>query len=118
MQHFYTSCLTLILLLTSTNVLAITKSKEGDDAERSRSDRYPDEFVRDYNQECVQTSMTEGLAETEAQQLCDCTLNRFQSKYSLEEFKQITAASVNDKTAETTLVEVGQVCFEEILYGE
>ena len=111
MQYFYTFFLALSLSSTSTKVLAQDSVKEN-------NRQYPDEFVRDYNRECVQTSITEGLEETEAQQLCGCTLDKFQSQYSLEEFKQLTAASVNYKQAEATLVEVGQVCFEEILYSQ
>ncbi len=110
MQYFYSSLLTLFVLIASEGVSAQSTVRSSD------SDRYPDEFVRGYGQECMQTSMGEGLAEAEAKQLCSCTIDKFQSKYSLDEFKQLTAASVSDKKAEATLVEVGQVCFEEILY--
>ena len=96
----------LLTLFLLTNGTAIAQTTDDD------SGVYPGEFVRDYNQECIQTSMTEGLESTEAEQLCDCTINKFQSKYSLEEFKQLMAASVRDKKAEMALVEVGQVCFE------
>ncbi|WP_229639531.1 hypothetical protein [Waterburya agarophytonicola] len=82
------------------------------------SARYPEDFAREYITECIQTSMSEGLAEEEAQRLCDCTLNKFQSQYKLEEFKQLTVDSLEDKKAEALLVEVGQICFEEILYEE
>ena len=101
--------LTLFLLINGT---AMAQTTDED------SEVYPGEFVRDYNQECIQTSMTEGLESIEAEQLCDCTINKFQSKYTLEEFKQLTAASVRDKKAEMALVEVGQVCFEQILYEQ
>lgn len=112
MQYFYSSLLALSLLATGATVSAQTSIESKD------SHQYPDEFIQDYTQECMQTSMTEGLAEAEAKQLCDCTINKFQSQYSLAEFKQLTTASIADKQAETTLVEVGQVCFEQILYEE
>jgi len=83
-----------------------------------KPDRYPAEFVREYQQECLQTSLEEGLAEVEAKKLCSCTMDEFSSQYSLEEFKQLTAASTTDKAAETALLEVGQSCFEQLLYAE
>jgi len=110
MQYFYSSLLTLFVLIAAKGVSAQSTFKSPD------SNQYPDEFVRGYAQECMQTSMGEGLVEAEAKQLCNCTIDKFQSKYSLGEFKQLTAASVSDKKAEATLVEVGQICFEEILY--
>ncbi len=80
--------------------------------------QYPAEFVQDYNQECIQTSMEEGLAEIEAKRLCDCTINEFERQYNLAEFRNLTAASTTDKEAETALIEVGQFCFEQILYEQ
>ena len=79
---------------------------------------YPAEFVRDYSNECVQTSMAEGLEEIEANNLCECTIQEFQQQYTLEEFKALTAASATDETAENTLLEVGQLCFESMLYEQ
>jgi hypothetical protein len=79
---------------------------------------YPAQFVRDYSNECLQTSMAEGLEELEARQLCQCTLDEFQKQYSLQEFKKLTAASATDKTAENSLIEVGQLCFESLLYEQ
>ena len=78
--------------------------------------QYPQDYVQDYLQECIQTSMTEGLVEKDAQTLCNCTLNKFQQQYSLTEFKQLTAASQTDENAANTLIEVGELCFEAILF--
>ena len=112
MQYFCTSLLTLSLLVTGNMAVAESSIKsEG-------SDRYPEDFVREYATECIQTSMGEGLAEEEAQKLCDCTISKFQSQYELAEFKQLTVDSLEDEQAEAVLVEVGQICFEEILYEQ
>lgn len=112
MQYLASFGLTAFLLLTGTTVVAENIQKS------DNSHQYPEEFKQSYAQECIQTSMTEGLTEQEAQKLCNCTIDKFQSQYSLEEFQQLTTASRQDKKAETALVEVGQVCFEEILYEE
>ncbi|WP_019509457.1 hypothetical protein [Pleurocapsa sp. PCC 7319] len=110
MKYIYFGLLTLTLLATSS--MAVAESS----ISTKKNNQYPAEFMQDYAQECIQTSMGEGLDEAEAQKLCDCTINEFQQQYSLSEFKQLTAASATDEQAETALVEVGQVCFEQILY--
>ena len=112
MQYFYSCLLTLSLLAIGGMAVA------QDSANAQKTNEYPGDFLQDYTQECIQTSMGEGLEEIDAQKLCDCTINEFQGQYSLEEFKKLTAASATDETAETTLIEVGQVCFEQILYEQ
>ncbi|GAB4231995.1 MAG: hypothetical protein Kow0049_14610 [Stanieria sp.] len=87
-----------------------------DNQSQPKTNTYPPEYISEYLQNCVKTSMQEGLLQPEAKTLCDCTLNKFQQKYTLEEFKQLTAASKTDQTAADALVEVGQLCFETILY--
>jgi hypothetical protein len=112
MQHFYSSLLVLSFLTIGS--VAVAKNTPSSNA----IETYPPEFVQDYSQECLQTSMGEGLEATEARILCRCTIKEFQNQYTLEEFKQLTAKSATDKTAENTLIEVGQVCFEQILYEQ
>ena len=112
MQHFYPSLLVLSFLTIGS--AAVAKDTPGSNA----IEPYPPEFVQDYSQECLQTSMGEGLEATEARTLCRCTINEFQNQYTLEEFKRLTAKSATDKTAENTLIEVGQVCFEQVLYEQ
>lgn len=111
MQHFYSFLLALSLFATGR--IAVAESSVD-----SESNQYPEEFIQKYSAECMQTSIGEGLSEAEAATLCDCTINKFQSQYKLEEFKQLTADSLNDQNAQATLVEVGQVCFEQILYEQ
>lgn len=112
MQYFYLSLLGLSLL--SLNGAAVAQENPQEQA----ANQYPAEFVRNYNQECIQTSIEEGLAEAEAKQLCDCTLQEFEQQYNLEEFQELTAASTTDQEAETALIDVGQFCFEQILYEQ
>ena len=112
MPRFYFFLLTLSLLITNTTVVARAS------AESKNSNRYPPEFIEEYTTECMQTSIGEGLAEAEAETLCDCTIDKFQNKYKLEEFKQLTIDSANNDQAKATLVEVGQICFEQILYEQ
>lgn len=112
MQHFYSSLLSLSLFVTSGIVIAEGTGKA------QQANQYPAEFVQNYNQECIQTSLEEGLEETEAKRLCDCTIDEFERQYNLQEFQQLTAAAAKDGEAQTALVEVGQFCFEQILYEQ
>ena len=112
MQYFISVLFGLSLLTINRVALA------GGAIEKQPAHQYPAEFVRDYNQECLQTSLNEGLAEPEAKNLCECTINEFERQYSLEEFQRLTTASATDPEAETTLIEVGQFCFEQILYEQ
>ena len=107
----YLSSFLLFFTLVGFGGVAVAQS---DDA--GSANEYDSELVANYNQECLQTSMAEGLDQVAAQKLCDCTITKFQQQYSQEEFIQLTAASASDPTAEAKLVEVGQVCLEQGLY--
>jgi hypothetical protein len=87
-------------------------------AQTNTANPYPPEYVREYTEDCIKASMTEGLLEEEAKTLCTCTLNRFQQQYTLDEFKKLTEASKTDRTAADALVTVGESCLEEILYEQ
>ena len=108
MKYLYSSLLSLSLL----SGVAVAEGTTNP----AQANQYSAEFIQNYDRECIQTSMSEGLAQTDAQNLCDCTINEFQRQYSMEEFQQLTLASATDEEAETALVEVGQFCFEQILY--
>lgn len=110
MQYFYSFCLVLPFLITAN----LVKAQSPESTEQISE--YDQEFVQDYNQECIQTSMVEGLDTIAAKKLCDCTINKFQQKYTQVEFVQLTTASATEKQAENALIEVGQVCFEQTLY--
>ncbi len=112
MHQFYSSLLVLCLLIPTSNTIATAENSTNSDV----GEAYPAEFLRDYSSECIQTSMAEGLGEIEAQNLCQCTIDEFQQQYSLQEFQDLTAAAATDETAENTLIEVGQLCFESMLY--
>ncbi len=77
---------------------------------------YPPEYSQKYLQDCQKTSVKEGLEEIDANKLCRCTLREFQQKYTLAEFQQLNTAAETDQNASNQLIEVGQLCFEELLY--
>lgn len=80
---------------------------------------YPKSFVEEYLKRCIRRSMAEGLPEEEAGKVCSCTINRFQARYSLTEFKTLTQAADNQNGAAVqALREVGYACFDDILYED
>jgi hypothetical protein len=113
MKYFFYPLLSLFLF---TNSVSVATAEDAVNSKKAH--QYPADFIQSYNQECMQTSMGEGLAAEEATRLCKCTVNEFQRQYSLTEFKRLTAAAATNKTSEAALVEVGQFCFEQILYEE
>jgi hypothetical protein len=113
MKYFFYPLLSLFFFTSG-----VSAATAGGAVNSQKAHQYPADFIQSYNQECMQTSMGEGLAATEATRLCKCTVNQFQQQYSLTEFKQLTAAAATNKKSEAALVEVGQSCFEQILYEE
>ena len=106
------------LILTFFTPVSLSVTEEAVDTANSSETtyQYPQDYVQNYLQDCIQTSMEEGLVEEDAKILCDCTLHKFQQKYNLTEFKQLTAASQTDDNAANTLIEVGELCLETILF--
>lgn len=71
---------------------------------------------QDYHKQCLQRATGEGLAQDIAQDLCNCTIKTFQSRYNFSQFRAIVAKSKTDRTAARTLTQVGETCFDQVLY--
>ncbi len=69
-----------------------------------------------YRQECLQRSRQEGLANDVANDLCNCTIKKFQARYNLAQFRALVQKSKSDRAAARTLTAVGEACFDEVLY--
>ena len=95
------------LLIASLSALSVTAQT---------NQEYPQEYSQNYLQECQDTAIAEGLPDIEAESLCSCTLKEFQQKYTLDEFKDLNKRSETDVAASDALIEVGEFCFEEILF--
>ena len=104
------------LAITSVPALLISVLSSSAETSLVTPQKYPQEYSQNYLQECNAIAMQEGLPETEAEILCNCTLKEFQQKYTLEEFKELNQRSETDSTASDALIEVGELCFEEILF--
>ena len=72
----------------------------------------------DYRQQCLRRIAREGLRGEVAQAICNCVINKFRSRYSLTQFRDLIQKAKTNKTSARTLSEVGEACFEEILYED
>ena len=80
----------------------------------SPENKYPQDFAETYQASCQFNAVTKGLSQEQSKILCDCTLNQFQSKYTLEKFQKLLKESKKEKTSED-LIEVGEICAEKLI---
>ena len=69
-----------------------------------------------YQEECLVESQKEGLGFESAKTVCECTISQFRSKYSSEQFKALTDKVDSDKKVAREFRDVGETCFEKILF--
>ncbi|WP_107669708.1 hypothetical protein [Cyanothece sp. BG0011] len=73
-------------------------------------------FTQFYNNNCVPEAKKAGLTQSEAQQICNCTVESLRKKYSTQAFSNLYAQYRNgDNTARRTLTRYGQNCSQEVL---
>jgi Cft2 family RNA processing exonuclease len=72
----------------------------------------------DYRKECLQRATSQKLPQDVAQDLCNCTINRFRSQYTIEQFRSLVQRSKTNTEAQETLAATGEACFEEVLYED
>ncbi len=75
---------------------------------------YPQDFAEAYQASCKFNAVAKGLSQEQAETLCNCTLNQFQSKYTLEKFQKLLEESTKEETPEE-LIEVGELCAEKLI---
>ena len=75
---------------------------------------YPQDFAEAYQASCQFNAVAKGLSEEQAEMLCNCTLNQFQSKYTLAKFQKLLAESAKEEKAEE-LIEIGELCAEKLI---
>ena len=66
----------------------------------------------DATKECLKQPVITNLPSAIAQDVCSCTIKKSSSLYSIEEFKNIAQKS------DEKLRDIGEMCFEEMLFEE
>lgn len=70
----------------------------------------------DYKASCIQRARQQGLTQEVALEVCNCTIKTFKSRYTLQQFQDLVKKSKKDKAAERSLRDVGEECFDSVLY--
>jgi hypothetical protein len=66
-----------------------------------------------YRQQCLRRVEQAGIKGAAAQEMCNCTINKFKQKYSLAEFTKLVQQSETNKAIARQLAEVGEECLYE-----
>ncbi|MBD2652406.1 hypothetical protein H6G45_02625 [Synechocystis sp. FACHB-383] len=66
-----------------------------------------------YRQQCLRRVEQAGIKGAAAQEMCNCTINKFKQKYSLTEFTKLVQQSETNKAIARQLAEVGEECLYE-----
>ena len=85
---------------------------------QSANNQYPKKFVDQYMKRCIKRATSEGLPAAESQEMCACTVTKFEGEYTLGEFKKLTRDSLINQAAADKLTEVGYACLDELLYED
>lgn len=67
-------------------------------------------------QECLQESQKQGLTPETAKTVCNCTMKEYRKRYTAEKFKEVVKQSQTNSKIAKELREVGESCFETILF--
>lgn len=117
-NSFRQQSLITALLLTFSIVayfsLFMNEAKSQTSKRLSENNEYPQDFADAYQASCKINAVTEGLSTEAAETLCNCTLNKFQSQYTLERFQELLAKAAKEETPEE-LIEVGELCAEQLI---
>ncbi|WP_413164384.1 hypothetical protein ACL6C3_00675 [Capilliphycus salinus ALCB114379] len=79
-------------------------------ASYNRKNPYPQEVTEAYLGACMQGSMAQGLTEQQSKSLCNCTLEQFQSRYTFEEFVQVSEEMNQSGEPPAEIFDIGVAC--------
>ena len=71
-----------------------------------------------YRKQCLERVRREGLRGEVGNELCNCVISQFRGRYSISEFQQLLRQAKQDKSAARKLSQVGEICFDSVLYEE
>lgn len=72
----------------------------------------------DYRQECLQQASQQGLATDSANDLCNCTMKKIRSQYTIQQFQALVQKSKSDRATTQRLSSIGESCLDSVLYEE
>ena len=83
-------------------------------AQQRRPNHYPPDFINDYMRSCKQSALKQGVSQQLAEKLCTCTLDRFQARFTLEQFKTLSRQAEQNGEPPEVFTEIGEACAEQL----
>lgn len=83
-------------------------------AQSNQGNRYPQNFINDYMKSCRQSAVKQGVSQQQADQLCTCTINRFQSRFTLDQFRALRQQAQQTRETPEVFTEIGLACAEQL----
>ncbi len=80
----------------------------------ARQNQYPAADKEEYLIACQASSQQQGLDQQQAKTLCQCTLEQFQAKYTIDQFKQLYTQAQQNSEPPDELVQVGLFCASQL----
>jgi hypothetical protein len=82
----------------------------------SPKNKYPQEVVGNFLKGCVSQAVSGGtLSEADAQKFCNCSIQKFQAKYTLEQFMTLANTLTTDSNSMNKFNEVVNSCAQEVV---
>ncbi|MEC4894420.1 MAG: hypothetical protein SAL07_13915 [Oscillatoria sp. PMC 1051.18] len=82
--------------------------------QQNTTNTYPQELVEVFTQSCVTSAVDSGLTEQPAQFICSCSIQKFQNRYTLEEFIELTQQTPAGTIPEV-FTEITSSCVAELI---
>ncbi|MDY7012531.1 MAG: hypothetical protein SVX43_02825 [Cyanobacteriota bacterium] len=76
--------------------------------------QYPQDLRENYLRSCQQRAASEGLNRTQAQSLCQCTLRRFQARFTSAQFIALSRRASQTGQAPQAFTEIGRACYRQL----
>ncbi|MBE9127509.1 MULTISPECIES: hypothetical protein [unclassified Coleofasciculus] len=102
------------LSLASTFLLTFALVTYGTIPAAKAQNKYPPQVVTNYMRGCQQSAVNGGLSEAQAERVCACTINRFQARFTIEQFRELLQRARETGGQPQELVEIGQACAQEV----
>lgn len=76
--------------------------------------QYPQSLRDDYMSSCKRRATGEGLNQAQAQRLCECTLRRFQARFSSAQFIALNRRASQTGQTPQAFTDIGMACYREL----
>jgi hypothetical protein len=109
---FVSTCLLALSLVVPSSVPSANAGIQS--PQLLAQNQYPQNLREDYMRSCKQRAAGEGLNQTQAQRLCECTLRRFQARFTSAQFIALNRRASQTGQAPQAFTDIGMACYREL----